>query len=304
MVRNYLVLYAFFIATLSSTVAAASSCCGQSGGSFPVSYLNQKWFLNFGLSESEVLGRVRGKSRQFVTFSDDKELLKNSFSFELVFSPKSRHQVFLKNTLFRNSYESAVLNQQKTDLSDLVLGYTFEAFPEYSYSNWKPVVYLSAFLNLPTGRSVHDPEGLAEGIDVTGYDQWGLGAGVTLRKVWFPFRAIFQMKSLALFADNLSDVRLSSFWEHALSLTLGYSLTNFYDLNIVSGLSWQGLQGRIVDSVQTEDSEFVSMNISLIKPLSDTLALSLSYVDQTLLGTPENTLLNRAASINFNYSFF
>jgi hypothetical protein len=304
MAGNSLAVFTVLIILLTGQFTFASSCCGQSGGSFPVSYLKQKLSLNMALSRSESLGRVRAGSNQFVTFSDDKKLLKESLGFDAVYSLTDRSQMFTKASFFRNSYSSAVLNQQQTDLSDLVIGYTYEVLPEYTYSKWKPVVYLSTLLNLPTGRSVHDPNGLAEGADVTGYDQWGLGAGLTFRKVWFPFRAIVQLKSLALFRDDLSGVEVSNFWEHSAGLTLSYSVPNFYDVNLTSGLTWQSLQGRSVDKIRTADSEFVSFNFSIIKPLNDSFVLSVNYVDQTLLGTPENSLLNRAFSTNINYNFY
>jgi len=301
MVRSHIVT--FILTCLFTVFADASSCCGQSGGSFPVSYLKQKWGFNLGFSRSKTEGRVQGGSGRFVTFASGKDLIKDSASFDVVYAPLN-HQFFAKATLFRNSFESENLNQQKTDFSDLVLGYTFEVLPEYTYSKWKPVVYLSALVNLPTGRSVHDPNGLAEGADVTGYDQWGLGAGLTFRKVWFPVRLIVQLKSLSLFADDLSGIEVSGFREHSAGFTIGYSLSNFYDVSVSTGLSWQALEGREVDLNKTEDSDFVSFNISIIKPLSDALALSLNYVDQTLVGTPENTLLNRAYSMNLNYNFY
>jgi len=302
MVRTYLI--SLSMALFFSTVVEASSCCGQSGGSFPVAYLKQRLSLNLGLSKSQAQGRVQGGSGKFVTFASGKDLIKDSANFEVVHSLLDRHQFFAKTSFFKNSFESVNLNQQKSDFSDLVLGYTFEVVPEYVYSKWKPVVYLSALANLPTGRSVHDPSGLAEGADVTGYDQWGVGAGLTLRKIWFPVRLIVQFKSLALFADDLSGVYVSEFWEQSAGFTLAYSLIDFYDLSVSSGLTWQALQGREVDSIKTEDSDFVSFNFSMIKPISGALAVSFNYVDQTLIGTPENTLLNRAYSINLNYNFY
>ena len=304
MARITLIISLGLLLFFKSQVSFASSCCGQSGGSFPVSYLKQKLSLNLALSRSESLGRVRSGANQFVTFSRDKELLKDSLGFDGVYALSERNQVFTKASFFRNSYTSSTLNQQQSNLSDLVLGYTYEVLPEYTYSKWKPVVYFSTLINLPTGKSVHDPNGLAEGADVTGYDQWGFGAGLTFRKVWFPVRTIVQIKSLALFRDELSGVEVSSFWEHSASFTLGYSFVNFYDFNLTSGLTWQSLQGRVVDSVQTQNSEFVSFNFSIIKPLNDSFVLSVNYVDQTLVGTPENSLLNRAFSTNISYSFY
>src|SRR5690606_8413030 len=110
----------------------------------------------------------------------------------------------LSTQFLSSEYSDPTGHKHSNQFGDTLLTLSHEAVSEYSYSAWKPKVYLTALLNLPTGRSVYESQ-LAEMTDVAGFNQYGTGVGVTAKKVWFPLTLLAQAKALHLFGKEFDD---------------------------------------------------------------------------------------------------
>lgn len=301
MVRIFIVLAMFSCAVKSY----ASSCCGQSSSSYTILFLGQKSALNLGTGLTQVEGRVLSGSNDFYIWGQEKKAYKKRLSLDFAYSVSSRHQVFSKLSFFKNTYEDSFGSSNDNSMSDMALGYSYEILPEYTYSKWKPVVYLSSFINLPFGVSAYDSSSLSEGAGVTGHNQFGAGLGVSARKVFYPFTVLAQVKVVRLFSDTINNLKVSGFYDGSASFLLSYA-SKIGGLGFSSGVTWSYLsQKKFTDGRSSSDSsDSVTLLISAQKVLSDELSVSLSYSDQTILGTPQNTLLSKVYSLNLNYNFF
>lgn len=298
MARILLVSIFFFI----TTKALASSCCGQSNSGVPLLSMGQEFFLSSSLSHSESMGRVYSGEEFFVW--DGKQRSQQSLSLNSAAMINDRSQWAFTTAVVTGSFTDNNQSSSRTHLADSSLVYTYEVLPEYEYSKWKPVVYLSGLINLPTGNSIYSESNLSEGADVTGFDQWGAGFVLSLKKAYFPLQIISQFKVLKLFGRAFDQVRVSDFIDSSASLQLSYA-SSFYQLSFLTGLSYSQLsERRISPGSRSEKSESTSVNLGIQRSFANETAISLNYSDQTWLGKPQNTLLGKSISLNFQKNYY
>ncbi len=305
MVRNFIKPFTLLLIFLSLPLAVqASSCCGQSSASYTVLFLKQKLSTSLGASYTDTQGRVKSGSKDFTVWSKEKKSERQALSFNGAYAVSERNQFFVAASFLSSVYEDSFGSDEGSSLSDVLLGYSFEARPEYIYSRWKPVVYVSALVNLPTGTSPYDTKAaLSEGAGVTGHDQFGTGLGLTLRKVLVPVTVLTQFKVMRIFGKDFGANTVSGFYDSSASAMLTYG-SSFWGLGFSTGLTWAHLSGRRLNGLKAESSRSVTSIFSIQKVISEGLSASVSYSDQTLLGSPVNTLLNKVYSFNLSYNFY
>lgn len=283
--------------------ARANSCCGQSPASFTVLALEQRVHLTTSYSLIQSQGRVFGSDEFYVW--EDKEREIRSLQLNLAGAIAHRQQLFLTTSLLEGRYSDAYENGTSQHLSDTQLGYTYEVLPEYSFSYWKPVIYLSAIVNLPTGRSIYEPSKLSEGAGVTGHNQWGAGVGLTVRKVYFPLTLTFQAKSIKMFSKRFDAVQVSDFYDNSFAL-LGNYATGFQEITANFGVTVSQLTERRIEPAFTTSGimQNTTLLLGLQRPFGEEWSGGLSYSDQTLIGRARNTILNRSYTLNLSYNYF
>ncbi len=281
----------------------ASSCCGQLPASFPILQLSQRLSINTSYSMADSQGRVFN-SKDFYVWNDKKREI-HSFGLNIAGAMADRHQAFISTSLFEGRYRDSTESGASQNMSDTLIGYSYELLPEYSFSYWKPVVYLSTFVNLPTGKSIYDTSSLSEGADVTGHNQWGFGMGLTLKKVYFPLTLLAQAKSLKIFSKSFGGMRVSDFYDNSLSVTANYAL-NFQEITLSAGVSVNHLTPRTLSTIREKSGSLQSTTVLLgsQKNFGENWGVGLFYSDQTWLGRARNTVLNKTYSLNVNYNYF
>lgn len=287
----------------SSKSVLASSCCGQSPSSFTVLALEQRLSVNTSYSFLNSAGRIFNSDEFYIW--EEKERVVQSLQFNVASAFASRHQVFLNTSILQGRYQDEFETGSSQNMSDTQIGYTYELLPEYSFSYWKPLVYVSAIVNLPTGNSIYDESSLSEGTDVTGHNQWGAGLGLTLRKVYFPLTITFQAKTLRVFSKQFSDVEVSNFYDNSLALLFNYAL-NFQQMALNFGVTMNQLTAREISTSDVASGEMLNTTLlfGLQKVFSDSWSVGINYADQTLLGPAKNSILNQTYNFNINYNYF
>ncbi len=302
MERIFIKIFIGFFIVLGFQQTQANSCCGQSPASFTVLALEQKLSVNTTYSAIESQGRVFNSDEFYIWEQKTRRI--QSMQLNVAGTWQSRHQYFLSSSYLQSEYKDNFSSGNASHLSDTVLGYTYEALPEYSYSPLRPLIYLTLMANLPTGKSIYDTSTLNEGTDVTGHHQWGLGAGLTLRKVYFPVTLTLQARSLYLFAKKFSQIEVSGFFDSSLSALANYA-TRFYDVSINTGFTFNHLSPRTISPGETSlSSQNITFIMGLQKPLNEAWNVGLNYTDQTLIGPAKNSILNKTISLNFNYNYY
>jgi hypothetical protein len=257
--------------------------------------------LTASFSYSAAIGRVF-RSKNFYVW-EGKDRVVQSMGLTAASSLNERSQLFVQSALVKGKYSEEGQSQERQNLSDTQLGYTYEVLPEYSFSYWRPVLFLSLLVNLPTGHSIYDKESLTEGAAVTGHNQWGTGLGITLRKVYFPLTITLQGKWNHVYARSFEQTYVSDFIETSISFLANY-VTSFYDVAMNVGITQNYLSPRKLQpsGLRSQSMRNSSLMIGAQKVLSENWGTGINYVDQTLIGQPKNSLLNRSVSVFFNYN--
>lgn len=300
MARLLLIICLIFV----SEVSFGNSCCGQSPASFSVLSLDQTLSITASYSYIQSQGRVYGNSKEFYVWNDKKREIQ-SLQLNLASVIRDRQQLFLAASVLQGSYEDSFEKSSSQNLSDTQFGYTYEVLPEYSFSYWKPIVYLSFLATIPTGKSIYDNTLLSEGAGVTGHNQWGAGFGVTLKKVYFPVTVTFQTKILKIFSKQFENIRVSDFYDSSVALLSNYA-TPYWQVALNLGLTFSHLSKRTIQPSNTSSGiiQNSTVLIGLQRPLGDSWSVGVNYADQTLVGRAQNTILNKTYNFNFNYNYF
>ncbi len=303
MARAIIIFKLTIILIFYSKQVNASSCCGQAPSSFSVLTNNEKLNISTSFVKIRTQGRLIRNSGNFYDWSNKKRTIQ-SFTFDISLSLEERHQINLSSSLNSGSFSSEFEKATSNNLSDTLISYTYELLPEYSYSKFKPQVFSSVFLSVPSGHSIYKKNGLSEGTSVTGHEQWGVGLGLTLRKVYFPFSFLAQIKSIRFFSKNFDNFSVSDFFDTSINFTTSYT-TKFFNIIINSGLTLSHISPKKINTLRIKSLESISTGLffGVQKNISIDTSIGIIYTDQTLLGPAKNTLLNRSMSLNINHKF-
>lgn len=283
-----------------ASLAEASSCCGQSPSSFLVLRNYQTWFSGFTYGYTQTLGRLHSDGKAFYIWPEEKKQITHSLGLNVAHSFYDHWQWNLKTSYLQRAYEDGGGSEQASGWGDSLVSFTYEILPLYTYSPWKPLVYLSFFLNIPTGHSPYEGELSEEGTSVTGYGQWGEGLGVTLFKVFGQSKATLQWKSMYYNQERFSETVVSNFFENGFFAQWSIS-TPLLSTELSLGYRWSELGKRNVDGIPSENSLSNAIELGLSRSIYENYFLSFNFSDETLLGRSRNTLLGRNYAATFSY---
>ncbi|MCB0413004.1 MAG: hypothetical protein KDD50_01640 [Bdellovibrionales bacterium] len=296
-------IFTIILILLRPIFSFAGSCCGQSPSSFTILNSQQRLNLSTSFSALETEGRVFN-DQSFLPWSEKRRRI-NSLSLTVASTFKELHQVFLSFSHQTGIYSNSFTEASSSHLSDSLFGYSYEIYPEFSFSYWKPRVFITALLNIPTGLSVFEPGGLSEGTQVTGHNQWGSGLGITLLKTYYPFSITLQFKTLTLYSKDFGNVQVSDFNDSSVAFLMSYA-SQIKDIQLNSGITFNHLSGRttLPSNQSSQPSQSYTLVAGLQKPIDDWWTMALTYSDQSLIGPARNSLLNKTLSFNLNYNYF
>lgn len=312
-----------FLATLWSgagytPLSRAAPCCGSSS-SLPALITGdetRKIFASF--SHGTVIGDAPGAGGGVPIYRDPNSASEMRNAWALSYAeqldellPIPGFQVGLTLPVISNIAEVRGQSIEHTGLGDLTLNLGYELLPELEYSEWKPVVFTFAQVNLPTGQSLYTSTSDAL-IDVTSSGFYGSHLGVLAVKRW----SVMDMSALLKLGrqwgrsfDSLAGVRdVQGAWTASWMIEAGVSVFEFGRV----GLSLEGiyreplretLRQETQNGLTTTSSQRMVWNSAAQASwlLGVSSSVFLSYVDQTLFGPALNTSLSRSVTLGYSY---
>lgn len=130
-------------------------------------------------------------------------------------------------TLLSDRWQAGAAATAAQTLGDLKLNAAYEAWPEYTYSVWKPRGYVFAQLTAPTGTSPYSEPGLVSPL-ATGEGFWTASAGTLFLKQGSMWDAsvsteLHASKSQGFDNPDFENLRVSQQWGAGASLGMGLS---------------------------------------------------------------------------------
>jgi hypothetical protein len=187
-------------------------------------------------------------------------------------------------------------------LSDVAVSVGYEVLPEWNYSAWRPkgnFIYATDCYRRDSSKF----ESEVGGLDSRGNGFWALGLGTLLTKTFVNWDAY---STIELHASRTQDIQTTSFQGNVkpgyggnLGIGLGYNVT---DYRMGSAVTW-----TYEDPIDTESNlgiiqkgsveRYATAVVSLSYLANDQWSGTVSYSDQTLIGSPLNTSLGRGVAV-------
>ena len=308
---KFLSIFFLFILSFYTTKAFSLSCCGSSPVNYYIPEDHQDLNFTLGYSNVHAVGRVFQDTKNFIKWTD-KERLLNIIHFSASYKVKEKLSLSLQNAYYYSTYKDSSLDQVDENFGDTLLSINYEPniykIKSSPFKNSR--VYTSALVNFPTGRSIFENRILPEAANVTGHDLWGLGAGLTVLKRIKNYNLDLQTKILNIFSDRINNQFISSYYDISISLMLSKSFSFFSTQSptwqISTGLNWSYVSKRkrrgfevVGENLSALSNQKTAAFFKLRKSFDD-FNFILSYSDETLLGRPRNTIINRTFLINLS----
>jgi hypothetical protein len=287
----------FLLVICFGTKSLAASCCGG-GFAFPALIMgDDKAQITSSLSYGKVTDDVLANQKWI---KRDDGNLSQTFKIEAATLLSDTFQTGISVPVVNRK----VSNENSTGLGDISLNLGHETFPELSYSPWKPKGVTFLQMTLPTSPSVYDSENVLAA-DSRGRGFFTVGGGLALIKVFGTWDANTSIELHKSFAREFSSS--SAGGTITATPNLGHSWTvgggwNKGDWRL--GTSFTGLYEDAIEISGAQSSNGSSQqNITWAVMANYMMGLenawTLSYADQTLFGTPENSSLSKTVTLSF-----
>lgn len=263
--------------------------------------------LSASFSSGSIIGDAPAKGIPVFRADDNLERI-STLSIDGATLLSDRLQTGFSIPFTRRSVEYGSLNNAHSDLGDVRWNMAFEAFPQFTYSSWKPTGYVFFQANLPTSKSIYESTepGL---VDANGKGFFSFSTGTFWKKqfsVWdlyFSPEVHYSIPGIFQSADG-SLLKVSPGWGASAALGIAASPGNG-DLRLGLRISPGYEQGKRTD-------KNVSISIGSYKLAWDTAletayllntvwSVSATYTDQTLIGPAVNTTLNRMIALSLQH---
>lgn len=258
--------------------------------------LPARWQQTFTLATSRVIGDVDPKGRSTFRRKQNKESTTMA-RMDLAYSWADQYQngVSLKYQERMRDFNGEEASD--SGWSDLGL---FQA--------WQPIKFQRTWIfntiNVPTSKSLYDAkESFSVDAHGTGTYQAGLGVFHLINyKTWDILLSSEVHHSFARSFNGSMDTEVGSFWGASFTVGAGYVpwRSKFrYGLGFTPRLEGQKKVKTNQSSEVSKQSLVWDTVLNVTYSINAQYALGVNYVDQTVMGPAQNTLLNRTVSVLF-----
>jgi len=281
----------------------AAPCCGTTANNPSLITGDDRFQITSTLSAGQVLAEVSVDGKIKYRPSSDSEQ-SQSLRLDLASLISDRIQMGLTLPLIRRTRSRSANSVDAMGLGDISLSLSYEALPEWSYSLWRPKLFLFVTGTVPTGGSIYDAEKLYS-IDSRGRGFYGASIGALLLKAWGNVDVSFLVEGHQLFskekATNLGSLRFSPDLGNSQTLASGWSPGGGnFRLGLALSRSDEGaVKSSGVFEGRGEPTQLWTASTQLGYLVNSETSLNLNFSDQTWIGKSSNTALARSVAIVF-----
>lgn len=299
---NFLFILIGLITFMASNKSYAAACCGGSSQVPTLITTDDRSQIISTFSQAEiVVDNVDGDGFWYKSKNNQKI---NTFKIDYTYVWDNDLQAGLSIPVVNRSY----MGETSSGLADMQTTVGYEFLPEREYNIWKPKGFVYSALILPTGKSKYESE--IGGLDSRGRGLWGVSVGLVFVKVFKNFdfvqsSEVHHYLNSTKSKNNGATVDISHSLGAVLQAGMGY---NWDKSRIGFGLthSYEGPFKTHYKTIQTESyhdgaiENVTSLNLGYSYMMTDLSGVTVSYSNQTWLGTPRNTSLSSTVSVQLN----
>lgn len=282
-----------FCALWFSNGVSAAACCGG-GAAFPSLIIgDEKAQLTASYALTDVAVASVDSNGVWRESSSRPQI--QSFNLEGAHILADRWQVGFSAPVQHKSFAQ----QTYSGWGDVSGRIGYEYLPDWDYHPWRPKGVGFLQIRLPTGKSRAESD--RGGLDSMGSGFWSLGLGSVLTKARgaFDFLATAEIhRSLAKrFSNSQMAGELRPGWGGTWGVGAGYSLQHVRFGALLTWVYEDPVEVRVFERFKGVAERQATASLSVSFLAGREWAGTLSYSDQTLIGSPVNTSLGRSLSV-------
>ncbi len=203
---------------------------------------------------------------------------------------------------FQKRERSGAMADSSTGFGDITAQLGYEYLPDWNYHPYRPkgIGYLSMIT--PTGRSINESKD-GTGIDSRGRGFWGLGLGTILTKNWRHWDANANIEAHQSFPKVVHNARVNGSLHPgrggSLALGSGYNWKSFRLGGLINWIYEDPINVKGTPASSGNLQRYSNGTMVLSYLLEKNATVSLSYTDQTIFGSPSNTVLSKSITMFF-----
>jgi len=279
----------FYFFSLGPSLFAAACCSG--GSSLPAVILNDdRWAFRLATANAFTVGDVEENGQ--ATWRKDSF---NEQLFSLSPAFVYRWGDFWQ-TGFKTSMQRRALSERSHwGMGDSSLHLTYEPFPLYTYSVWRPRLLFVASLSIPSGRSSYDTT--RELLKATGTGFWTPSLAIIASKNLNDFDFLVSGEAKYQIKRSFRYEKVEPGWIFSSKLGSGYSWSRFR-FGVAIGPTYEEKRKMLRSRVESPSKMLWDTQFDVSSLLVDRVSATLSYNDQTLLGPAWNVALERSLALS------
>lgn len=283
------ILLAFNLLLLLPNKSLAAACCGGGTSNSSLISGDNKAQLSTSLSHTQVT--VDSVDSDGVWRISDQHQQSDSFKIEGAHIIDDRWQAGASLPVIQREK----FHQKKSGLGDLNTTLGYEYLTDWDYHPWRPKGIGFLTLTIPLGKTKAESEN--GGLDSFGQGFWAVGAGTHLSKIIRQFDLLSSIDIHHSFAKTVhssqADGTLTPGWGGNLAFGIGYNIEKW---RIGSTASWTYEDPIRLNADPGNLERYATLTASLSYLHSDDWSSTLSYSDQSMIGSPTNTSLGRTVA--------
>jgi hypothetical protein len=283
-----------------SVESFSSACCGG-GSTFPSMILSDDQFQwAFAAGWAKTIGDVSPQGTSVFRAAQDQEWTQ-TYQISASHLLSDRWQAGFSFPFSGRSRSTGATSVSDWGMGDASVTLGFEAWPEYSYSQWRPRGYGFFQITVPTGGNVYESS-LPFNVDARGRGLFQFAGGAIFVKSWTSWDSSLRLgvaRSLPRRFQSADGSRIAIHpgWDATVALGVGYS---------PSQTNWR--LGFVVAPDSTGATNLARSKLlwtataEIARTFHRQWTAALSYSDQTLLGPAQNTSLDRTLQLSVRFS--
>lgn len=279
----------FSLLCFSSNTLLAAACCGGGTSNSSLISGDNKAQLSTSISHTQVT--VDSVDSDGIWRIADQHQQSDTFKVEGAHIIDDRWQAGASLPIIQREK----FHQRKSGLGDLNATLGYEYLTDWDYHPWRPKGIGFLTLTIPMGKTKAESEN--GGLDSFGQGFWALGVGTHLSKIIGSFDLLSTIDIHRSFAKTVHssqvDGTLTPGWGGNLSFGLGYNIEK-WRIGSTAAWTYEDPISLNSDPGTFERYGTLSLNISYLH--NDEWSSTLSYSDQSIIGTPTNTSLGRTVA--------
>lgn len=288
-------LLIFSIVLPVQTLAAA--CCGGGFSAPAIIAGDNESQLSSSLSMTEIA--IDNVDSEGVWRQSEKHQNIQTLKIEAAHVFWDRYQAGLSVPMIKRNRDG----ESFSGLGDISGTFGYEYLPDWNYNPYRPKGIGFIQLIVPTGKAKAESEN--GGLDSRGNGFWAIGIGTLLTKTWTRFDSFLSLEAHhskeKVVSNSQLEGRLEPGYGGNFALGLGYNLKDF---RLGSGVTWTYEDPIKISTKSGAGSDgllerYATTSLSLSYLQDEEWSGTITYTDQTLVGSPVNTSLGRGINLQF-----